>query len=172
MYESHLYGKKTACSLTIESVVCFCHISKCCEMGKWEKKLAAVGKIWFQTGKSVASRLMQVKSCFFDYVPISVTLRAFKCSEWDRCREQGDEFPRRDMKGHPAQLQTERLRRTKGPQALDRRGGEWVRGREKRHLLLSLISQRSEQVCGSSELRMLNKVCGFFERGWALIWFL
>lgn len=61
----------------------------------------------------------------------SVTLCACKYGEWDRCREQGDEFTRHDIKGHPTQLQTERLRCTDGPQGLDRGRGEWVKERER-----------------------------------------
>lgn len=43
---------------------------------------------------------------------------------------QGDESISPGIKGHPAQLQTQRLRCTNGPQALDKRGGERVRTRE------------------------------------------
>lgn len=61
----------------------------------------------------------------------SVTLCWCKCCEWDRCRDQGDESNRHDIKAHATQLQAERLRRTNGPQAFDRRGGRMSKkGRE------------------------------------------
>lgn len=95
-----------------------------------------------------------------------------KHSEWGR--EQGDESTRHDIKDYPTQLQTETQRCTNGPQAFDRGGGnKWEIERSSIYVCcLFLISHRSEKVCGSSEPRPLNEVCGFLREGVALMWFL
>lgn len=63
--------------------------------------MAEVGKMWFWTGKKCSNQVNAVnENLFFGFwFPaitwlFSATLRACKCSEWDRCREQRDEFTR------------------------------------------------------------------------------